>query len=156
MATSKPRVAGYVSQELKDLFQAFTQERELSESKALGVLLAEYFGVSQEVAHPTAFDLVKRIEATERRLSVLEGNLDETGTLSTAELAKRLGVDPTTLSHWKSGKRSKSPKEFLEATRKKDPDSIGWEWLQKINRFKPEVAISDSLSMLQGDLLTDS
>lgn len=65
MVTNKPRVAGYVSQELKDLFQAFTKERQLSESKALGVLLAEYFGVNHKVAHPSSLDLIKRIEALE-------------------------------------------------------------------------------------------
>lgn len=68
MATDKPRVAGYVSQELKNLFQAFTQERGLSESKAMAVLLTEYFGVSQEVTHPSSLDLVRRIEAIEQKM----------------------------------------------------------------------------------------
>lgn len=77
MATDKPRVAGYVSQELKALFQTFTKERKLSESKALGVLLSEYFGVSQEVAHHSSLGLVKRIEALEEGLSQLSQRFDE-------------------------------------------------------------------------------
>jgi septal ring factor EnvC (AmiA/AmiB activator) len=79
-------------------------------------------------------------------------------TLTTGELAKRLGMANSSLSHWKSDdpKRGKSPEELLEATRAKDPERIGWILLKDINRFKPERPISSSKIELQGDLLSSS
>lgn len=77
---------------------------------------------------------------------------------TTSELAKRLGIDKTTLSHWKSAtKKGKSPSELLRATREKDPDGIGWEVVPETGRFKPEKELPnrDSLSMLQGSLLSE-
>jgi transcriptional regulator with XRE-family HTH domain len=77
-------------------------------------------------------------------------------TLTTSELAKRLGMADSSLSHWKSDdpKRGKSSQELLEATRAKDPEGIGWILLKDINRFKPERPISSSKIELQGNLLS--
>lgn len=78
-------------------------------------------------------------------------------TLSNGELAKRLNMDGSTLSHWKSSdpKRGKSPDELLQATRAKDPDGIGWIHISEIMRFKPERDLpSGLLSESQGELLS--
>lgn len=77
-------------------------------------------------------------------------------TLTNGELAKRLGMDNSTLSHWKGSdpKRGKSPDELLRLTRDKDPDGIGWVLVPEINRFKPEKELpGSSTSVLQGELL---
>ena len=77
-------------------------------------------------------------------------------TFSTGELAKRLNMDASTLSHWKSSdpKRGKSPDELLQATRAKDPDGIGWIHILETRRFKSERELPSNLpSESQGELL---
>jgi hypothetical protein len=77
------------------------------------------------------------------------------GTLATGDLAQRLKIDSSTLSHWKSaGSKGKSLDDFLKATREKDPEGIGWIPVPGTSRFKPEQdPQSNSKSMLQGELL---
>lgn len=79
------------------------------------------------------------------------------GTLTTGELAKRLGIDSSTLSHWRPGStKGKSPDELLKATREKDPDGIGWIHLPDVKRFQPERSISSELpEMLKSDSLVN-
>lgn len=100
--------------------------------------------------------LLDRIQAIDVRLSNLESAKATGTTLSTGELAKRLGIDSSTLSHWKStGKKGKSLDELLKATREKDPDGIGWSVIPESGKFKPERELlsSSSNSVLQGSLL---
>jgi hypothetical protein len=81
------------------------------------------------------------------------------GTLSTAELARRLeGMSSSSLSHWKpGGQREKSAEALLKATREKDPDGIGWIYLPGANRFRPEIELpSSSPTILQSELLGNS
>lgn len=96
----------------------------------------------------------------ESRLLRLESILvSKDSTLSTVELAKRLGINSSTLSHWKGSdpKRGKSPNELLQATREKDPDGVGWILIPETNRFKPEKALqSGSKNVQQGELLSTS
>jgi DNA-binding transcriptional regulator YiaG len=71
-------------------------------------------------------------------------------TLKTGELAKRLRVDGSTVSHWKpGGKRAKSADDLLRVTREKDPDRIGWIYLPDIRRFQPEKNIPSDSSETQ-------
>ena len=71
--------------------------------------------------------------------------------IATIDLARRLGVDGSTLSHAKKGR---TLEELTEWIRKKDPEGIGWVLLPEVNRFRPESEISSSSrSILQGDLL---
>lgn len=65
MATKNTRVAAYLPPDIEQAFKVFKAERGLGESKALIAILAEYFGVNQEVVHPSSLDLIKRIEALE-------------------------------------------------------------------------------------------
>jgi len=73
---------------------------------------------------------------------------------ATKELAHRLKIDPTTPSRWKPGKaREKTPEQLLEATRKQDPDGIGWIYVPELDRFKPERSLpSESLSVQESEL----
>lgn len=77
------------------------------------------------------------------------------GMLSTGELAKRLGVSSSSLSHWKpGGRREKSPEGILKATRKEDPEGIGWIFVPEVNHFRPErEPSSSSPEVLQSELL---
>lgn len=102
--------------------------------------------------------LSDKLMRLEERIEALEVIKDSTSTLSTGELAKRLGIDASTLSHWKStGKKGKSPDELLKATREKDPHGIGWILIPETGKFRPERDLPDSSSsVLQGDLLTES
>lgn len=81
MATNNTRVAAYLPQDITDALNIFKIERGLivpeikdekglraNDSQALITILAEFFGVSQEVAHPSSLDLVKRIEAIEQKI----------------------------------------------------------------------------------------
>jgi hypothetical protein len=102
--------------------------------------------------------LLERVEQIESRLNNLESCADRETTLSNGDLAKRLGIDSSTLSHWKSsGKKGKSPDELLKATREKDPDGIGWIIIPATGRFKPEREISFSSPVAhQSELPIDS
>lgn len=103
--------------------------------------------------------LLERFDQLEKRLQAVELSKNEQLTLTTGELAKRLIMPTSTLSHWKSDdpKRGKSPDELLRATREKDPDKIGWILLPDINRFKPEKELpSNSPKAHQHELPIDS
>jgi hypothetical protein len=93
-------------------------------------------------------------EVQSKLLSDLPGELP--GTLKTGDLAQRLKIDSSTLSHWKSsGTKGKSPDDFLKATREKDPEEIGWIPIPGTSRFKAERELgSSSDSILQGELLS--
>jgi transposase-like protein len=67
--------------------------------------------------------------------------------LSHGDLAKRLKIDASTLSHWKK----KTADDMLNATREKDPDNIGWVLNDKTGRFTAEP--SSSPRLVQSELL---
>jgi hypothetical protein len=70
--------------------------------------------------------------------------------LTNGALAKRLGIDGSTISHWKKDKTSD---EFLCMTRNKDPNRIGWVFNQETERFVSEREIpSDSPRATQSEL----
>ena len=186
MGTDNRRVAAYLPVLVDQKFIEFKLERGLAsqdkpnanDSKALIAILQEYFGVSQEVAYPVAhkvdlseneqfqelrerFDLLEwelasKLERLESRMVSINAHPKESVLLSTGELAKRLGMNSTTLSHWKSSnpKRGKSSDELLKATRAKDPDDIGWQVDKVTQKFYPDRDLpSNSSGVLQGSLL---
>lgn len=158
------------------------------DSQALIIILSEFLGVGQNVTHSVDYsnyvtveqfdnllakieaqekpisvsesnsELLNRLQALESRIEVLEALQGEKLTLTTGELAKRLGIDSSTLSHWKStGKKGKSPDELLKATREKDPDGIGWILILETGRFKPEKDLQNKHDVVsQGELLSES
>jgi hypothetical protein len=67
--------------------------------------------------------------------------------LTNGDLAKRLKIDGSTLSHWK---KEKSSEEMLQEIRSRDPDGIGWILNKETGRFIEEP--SDSPRMTQGEL----
>jgi hypothetical protein len=78
MATKNPRVVGYIQPETHAKLQRYMQENNLSESKALDVILGEYFGVEvPRVAPSSTPDIDSRIAEAiaplAERLAALEG-----------------------------------------------------------------------------------
>ena len=112
--------------------------------------------VKGELNSESKGELLSTIEQIEKRLKVVEKMRRKDETLATGELAERLGMASSTLSHWKnpnSKKGGKSPDELLRATREKDPDRVGWILIPEVNRFRPERELPDeSPSKLQGSL----
>jgi DNA-binding transcriptional regulator YiaG len=140
-------------------YSSFVSQEQFQE---LSIKVAELFAITANTSKGSdqKFEdnvLVERIQHLENRLSKLESVTDKEITLSNGELAKRLGIDGSTLSHWKStGKKGKSPDELLKATREKDPDGIGWSVVPETGKFRPERELpSGSLDVLQGDLLSN-
>lgn len=94
------------------------------------------------------------VELQSKLLSEIPSELSNT--LTNGELAKRLGIDGSTLSHWKSGKKGRSPDELLRATRERDPDGIGWILIPETNRFSPERNLQNKQpDPFQGELLSE-
>lgn len=123
--------------------------------------LVSTLSTRESVASPGGLDseLLSKLQSLELRVEVLESLKSKKSTLSTGELAKRLGMNSSTLSHWKGSnpERSKSPDELLRATREKDPDGIGWVLIPETNRFKPEKDLpNEHRDTLQGELLGES
>jgi hypothetical protein len=164
MATSKPKISGYVPQELKDRLQKFCVENNsLSESQALTVILAEYFGCTQllskdadvsvggvtlerfQVMEDSLRELTSKVKALEQMSnSVSETVVSESHCqvntqpnlprlLSGRKLAARLGINPSTLSV----RAKNGADDFIRWSAQKDPDSIGWWRHQSGDGYEP-------------------
>jgi hypothetical protein len=82
MATDNPKVSAYVPQLIKDRVTQFRQEQEISESQAVTIILAEYFGLTQLLGRSPGESAVggvtlARMEATEQRLITLTQTLED-------------------------------------------------------------------------------
>lgn len=153
-----------------------------NDSKALIEIVKQFLNVEYQAAHPVSLpdNLVtqEQLEALrsefELKISELLNRMtsdslskedseiaavpsDSSGSelLSINDLAKRLEMPRSTLGQWKRlrGGKCNTPEQLAEATRKKDPDGIGWVWDEVASKFKPEQLIfSSSLSSSQGKL----
>jgi hypothetical protein len=73
MSTKKRRIATYIPTEIEDKFQAFKQERKVGDSQALILILTEFLGVSQKVAHLSdSFEEVKSELLSELKSELLK------------------------------------------------------------------------------------
>lgn len=185
MATSNRRVAAYLPTEIDEAFKAYKIKNGFSteddptsnDSKALIEIVRQFLDVEYQVTHSVSLpdnlvtqeqveelrkdfelklgELLGELRRLAERVAVLESSPTGDGLLSTGELAERLGIAPSTLSHWKSsGSKGKTPEQLLNATRKKDPHGVGWILVESVNKFKPEQSLSgDSLSVPQGKLI---
>jgi hypothetical protein len=75
MPTDNRRIAAYLPKEIDDRFQAFKQEKGVSESKALILIMSEYFGVSQQVTYSSDSPLAKQVEELSSLVSDLKSEL---------------------------------------------------------------------------------
>ena len=186
MATKNRRVATYLPPHIDEQFKAFQSERDLkNESQAILIIISEYLGVAHSVASNESYqEIQERLQRVEEKLQrcvdsellgssleglknhiqQLESQIEELsfiksdGSLGIGQLAKRLNMPSSTLSHWKGSnpRRCKTPEEMLKSTREKDPDGIGWSFDPQIGKFKPEKKLpGSSPSMFQGKLIED-
>ena len=105
---------------------------------------------------PIKYSKLNLIICTEEKQYIETPNPSSTNqTFATKDLADRLGMNSSTVSHWRpTGGRPKTPEQLLEITRKKDPDGIGWIYLPEVKRFQPERDIHSELpEALQSDSL---
>lgn len=75
MPTDKHRIAAYLPKEVDEKFQVFKKDREVGDSQALVLILSEFLGVSQEVAHFDNSLLEEKMEALSRGLEELKLNV---------------------------------------------------------------------------------
>jgi DNA-binding transcriptional regulator YiaG len=185
MATSNRRVAAYFPTEIDEAFKAFKikngfsteDEPNSNDSKALIEIVKQFLDVEYQATHSVSLpdnlvtqdqmdelrkefnsklsELLDESQKLTDRISILESTTQQDETLSNGELAKRLGIAGSTLSHWKNpGEKGKTPDQMLKSIKDKDPDGLGWIWDKGINRFRPEESLScESLSSSQGKLL---
>lgn len=145
-------VAENVAQEVSSPFVRVEQfqkvEQELLELRTL---------VSESKSNSLT-DLQKKVVEIDIAVKEIQESQAPKQFLSTGELAQRLGMNGSSLSHWKSDnpKKNKSPQALLESTRAKDPEGIGWIFEKETGRFKPECPIGSPKVDLQGELLSSS
>lgn len=76
MPTENRRVAAYLPKQLDDRFKAFIAERNLKgESQALVVILSEFLGVAHDSESFSSSLLSTRVDAIEKNLAQLKGDL---------------------------------------------------------------------------------
>jgi DNA-binding transcriptional regulator YiaG len=175
MATKNRRVAAYLPPHVYQAFVDFKIQNGLAteenpaqnDSQALIQLLSEFLGVTHEVAHQVTrqlngdffaqiaalrSEMVEQIDQLSSDLQELKQEvsaLKEPESLSTSDMAKRLGVASSTLSHWK---KDKTPRQLAEATQARDPDGVMWVFIEDGNCFRKA---GDIPGILQGELLSE-
>jgi hypothetical protein len=179
MATKNRRVAAYLPPEIDRAFVEFKVRHGLAtedspnqnDSQALIQLLSEFLGATHQVNPPVSHqpdiklisrielletELVARMDELSSELLTLKHKVDAMGvvqdlsdTLTTSQMAERIGIKSSTLSHWK---KDKAPRQLRDDIQVKDPEGIAWVYIPDVNRFKKE---SDIPSVLQGELLSD-
>jgi hypothetical protein len=82
MPTDNPKVSAYVPQIIKDRLSQFREEQDISESQAVTIILAEYFGLSEMLARsPQSLGIggvtLARIEALEQEFSSFTKSVEQ-------------------------------------------------------------------------------
>ena len=169
MPTDNPKVSGYVPQAIYDRLIQFKDEQGVSVSQAITIVLAEYFEIETDIDVSASVggvtlarleslecqvkDLQKRISAfsiSPESDSELISNLPSSPLRKNqTELARHLGISNSTLS---KATKQKSHREFLEYTREKDPDGLGWCYLPDEKLYERD---SDRKGELQHGLPLD-
>lgn len=97
MGTKKPKVSGYVSEELKQALLNFSTERGLTESQAVQVILAQHFGIPVELSLKESVevggDIIQRILSLESALEALKGEIEAIKGKSKGGSPRELPVD---------------------------------------------------------------
>lgn len=132
MSTDNERVAGYIKPKVYDRFKQFCDEKNLTVSKGLNIIIAEYFGIEENLDDRTSIggvtlsefeELKKKVEQMSSILDDLKSSsqnikrgsqknilLDRKASskvkvpveLSTTLLAKRLGVSSKVINQQKT------------------------------------------------------
>lgn len=146
-------------EELSDQVQALAKTcvEESSTSSSQSELLVELSQLQDALAEVKASQ-----SRLQHKVDSIAASLPRNDEWSTGSLAKRLNVDSSTLSHWKSsGPKGKSPENLLKDTRLKDPEGIGWIFNAETNKFRPErplgeLPVAHQIELPQTGLRADS
>ncbi len=144
MATKNPRVVGYIQPDTHAKLKEYMERNNVSESKALDLILGEYFDVDvPRVTLGSTPDIDSKIneaiapiqnELAELRslLSAKEqAKVGEKLSLTQAQLAARLGCDAATIN------RHRTKDDFAEWSCSLDPERLGWRFLEQEKLFIP-------------------
>lgn len=153
MATKNPRVVGYVQPETHAKLKQFMKECNVSESKALDLILGEYFGVEvPRVAPSSTLDIDSKINEA---IAPLQSQLDELraaltvrrcspedtsggvipARLTQGQLADRLGVARETIG------RHNDRGDLQGWSRRVDPDGVGWRHQPDRDAFPSKIFV---------------
>lgn len=162
MPTDNPKVSGYVPQNVYDRLIQFKDEQGVSISQAVTIVIAEYFGIETQIDVSASVGGVTlaRLEALENQVSQLlsywestqgSGSSPDSSSLqkTRAELAKHFGVTASTISSTKS---ERTQEGFLQWTRWKDPDGVGWIFLKDEGIYQQESELPGRPESGQKDL----
>ena len=153
MTTENERVAGYIIPELYERFDQFCKENNLSCSRALNVIIAEYFGLEEAlifkqtwaggITLPEFEKLKQEVEELKELVDTLsnaksitpknkelseEIEEDKRIELNTTYLAERFKVSRGAINRYKKKLRENkiTKEEYIEWTRSHDPEGKGW------------------------------
>jgi E3 ubiquitin-protein ligase DOA10 len=120
-----------------DLLSRLQERLQLTESR-----LEEILTTGEAQVSPVAVDSIDKIvditeEVKDRNVDNVD-NVDKTSDrlLSGADLAKRLGVNPGTLS------RNRAKPNFTQWSQGKDPEQWAWQYVSELERYAPVLSIS--------------
>ena len=153
MATNNKSITGYIVEDVHVQFIKYCETKEYSTSKALNIILREFFGLTESEITTEEFsilrkqvnDLSNRLNNIESKILTQEANeaiaevkhhninnaISECNTskvLNTSELAKRFKLARSSINNMKKkfrdGKINKQ--KYLEWTKSKDPEGKEW------------------------------
>jgi hypothetical protein len=124
-------------QELSQQFSNLQTELTSLESRLFSRLKSELLSELSKAPLLVASDSV--IGPSQSADRSVEFESEELTRLTGKDLSLRLGIRSDAANRWRPGRdRAKSPDELLKATRKKDPDGIGWSYLPEVDKFQSE------------------
>lgn len=122
--------------DLLSRLQERLQERlQLTESR-----LEEILSTGEALVNPVSVDNVDITDKVKDRIvDIVDKTVDETSNrlLSGADLAKRLAVNPGTLS------RNRAKPNFTEWSRGKDPEQWAWQYVSEVEQYAPVLSTDE-------------
>lgn len=119
MPTNKPKIAGYVPPAIKEKFVKFCEERSISESQGVTVILAVYFGMETLIEGGTEGITIggvtpARVEALEQRVEALERQQSTKVEHSSKLLPQEMSEEKSPAQNTTNNLESDSPKSSPE------------------------------------------
>jgi hypothetical protein len=156
MPTDNQRVAGYIKPQVYDRFIEFCEEKEITVSKGLNIIIAEYFGMEDDLDDRLQIggvtlaefeELKKKVNELSNILNNLQSDtlnqkakeiIDDipSDILNNTQLAERCGISRSYIQKKKrecnAGKITQE--DYLEWISSKDPDGKRW-WFKDNENF---------------------
>jgi bifunctional N-acetylglucosamine-1-phosphate-uridyltransferase/glucosamine-1-phosphate-acetyltransferase GlmU-like protein len=75
MATKNPRVVGYITPENHSQLKEFVEKHSLTESKAIDMILSQFFSAASEAESSILKELLNRVTVLEQHMAEVLGEL---------------------------------------------------------------------------------